>query len=221
MDTATIIGILAVLATLAISVTFHEFMHGYMAYKLGDNTAKYSGRLTLNPLAHVDPIGTVLLPVMLLIIGGPLFGAAKPVPFNPSNLRNGETGFMMVALVGPLTNLVLAALGGIVFQLVSLGPELMYSLAIFILLNIGLFVFNLIPFPPLDGSRVLYVLAPEGVRRVMQQIESGGLISIALLIFVLFPLGLGQVLTRAISVLSNWLAGTDLFEFMFQMQGLI
>lgn len=218
MDTATLIGIGAILGTLAISVSLHEFMHGYMAYKLGDNTAKYSGRLTLNPLAHVDPFGTVLLPLILFIIGGPLFGAAKPVPFNPSNLRNGETGFAMVALVGPLTNLGLAIIGGIFYQLVPLGEVATYVLAVFILLNIGLFVFNMIPVPPLDGSRVLYVLAPEGVRRFMQTLESGGLFTIAILVFVLFPLGLGVALGQAISILSNWVAGTDLQLLLSQLQ---
>lgn len=207
-----IIGIVAVLGTLAISVTLHEFMHGYVAYKLGDNTAKYSGRLTLNPIAHVDPFATVLLPIILLIIGGPLFGAAKPVPFNPSNLRNGETGFAMVSLAGPLTNLVLAALGGLMFRLLPLGGEALYVLTVFIVLNLGLFVFNMIPFPPLDGSRVLYVLAPESVRRVMQNIESMGLLGIGILVIAIFYLGLGVVIGNAVSILSEWLAGTDLLQ---------
>lgn len=206
-DTFTIIII--VLATLAVSVTLHEYMHGYVAYKLGDNTAKFSGRLTLNPLAHVDPFATVLLPIILAVIGLPPFGAAKPVPFNPSNLRNGETGLMMVSIAGPLTNLVLAAIGGILFQVL---PASFFSLAIlplFIVLNLAFFVFNMIPFPPLDGSRVLYVLAPESIRRFMHSIERMGLVGIGLFIFIGFPI-IGPFLSEAIGILTQWLAGENL-----------
>jgi Zn-dependent protease len=221
MGSATIIGLIAIFGTLAISATLHEFMHGYVAHRLGDNTAKYSGRLTLNPLAHVDPFATVLLPIILFIIGAPLFAAAKPVPFNPSNFRNGETGLAMVSLAGPLTNLVLAIIGGIVFQALSLGIAVTYILAVFILLNIGLFVFNMIPFPPLDGSRLLYVLSPESVRRFMQTIESGGIFSIGILILILFPLGLGSLLGEAITVVSQWITGTDLPRVLVQLQQLL
>lgn len=204
-----IIGVVVILASLAISVTLHEFMHGYVAYQLGDNTAKHSGRLTLNPLAHVDPFATVLLPIILFIIGAPLFGAAKPVPFNPSHLRNGETGLAMVSLAGPLTNLVLAAVAGFIFQLLPLGSFMFEVFAIFIVLNLGLFVFNMIPFPPLDGSRVLYVLAPDGVRRFMQMIEGMGLLGIGMFIIFGFPL-IGPFIGRAVAVLSEWLAGVNL-----------
>lgn len=204
--------IVIVIATLAVSVTLHEYMHGFVAYKLGDNTAKFSGRLTLNPIAHIDPFATVLLPVMLALLSLPPFGAAKPVPFNPSNLRNGETGLVMVALAGPLTNLVLAAVGGFLFQVLPVSFFTSQILPLFIILNLAFFVFNMIPFPPLDGSRLLYVLSPEPVRRFMQSIEQAGLIGIALFIFIgyrfLFPL-----LSQAISVLSRWLTGVDLLLY--------
>lgn len=205
-----IFGLIVILAALAVSVTIHEYMHGYMAYKLGDNTAKHSGRLTLNPLAHVDPITTVALPVILYIIGVPPFGAAKPVPFNPSNFRNGETGLAMVAAIGPFSNLVLAAIAGTVLQLFFSPGALGFDiLALFIILNLAFFVFNMIPFPPLDGSRLLYVLAPEGVRRFMQTIESGGIFAIGLFIFIAFPF-LSPLMSEAIGILSQWLAGTNL-----------
>ena len=209
-----ILIIITVLVTLAISVTLHEYMHGYVAYKLGDNTAKYSGRLTLNPLAHIDPVTTVLLPIILALLTLPPFGAAKPVPFNPSNLRNGETGLLMVSLAGPFTNLVLAALGGFLFQV--LPPGSFFTLNIlpwFIVLNLAFFVFNMIPFPPLDGSRLLYVLSPDPVRRFMQSIEQMGIFGIGIFIIIgynfLFPF-----LGAAIAVLSRWLTGVDILLYL-------
>ncbi len=207
-----VFGIVVILATLAVSVTLHEFMHGYIAYQLGDNTAKHSGRLTLNPLSHVDPFLTVALPLILAVLGAPPFGAAKPVPFNPSNFRNGETGLAMVALAGPLTNLVLAAIAGAIFQILGLNPlvgSLAGVLQLFIVVNLAFFVFNMIPFPPLDGSRVLYVLAPEPVRRVMQTIESTGLLGVGIFIFVGFPL-ISPLLGNAIAILSEWLTGVNI-----------
>lgn len=202
-----------VLATLAVSVTLHEYMHGYVAYRLGDNTAKFSGRLTLNPLSHVDPFATVILPIMLALLSLPPFGAAKPVPFNPSNLRNGETGLVMVSLAGPFTNLVLAAIGGFLFQVLPVSFFTVNVLPLFIVLNLAFFVFNMIPFPPLDGSRVLYVLSPEPVRRFMQRIEQMGLVGIGLFIIIgyrfLFP-----ILGAAIAVLSRWLTGVDLLLYL-------
>lgn len=201
----SIFAILILIAVLAISITFHEFMHGYVAYKLGDDTAKHSGRLTLNPLAHIDPFLTVLLPLMLALSGLPPFGAAKPVPFNPSRLRNGETGMVMVALAGPLTNLALAAIVGFITQVVVLPPALFAIAGYFVIINLAFFVFNMIPFPPLDGSRVLYVLAPEPVRQVMRTIEASGLIGVGLFILATFTF-LSPLLTRAIQILLLWLA---------------
>lgn len=208
-----ILIIIVVLATLAISVTLHEYMHGYVAYKLGDNTAKFSGRLTLNPLAHIDPFATVLLPVVLALAGLPPFGAAKPVPFNPSNLRNGETGLLMVSLAGPFTNLVLAALGGFLFQVLPVSFFTLNILPWFIVLNLAFFVFNMIPFPPLDGSRLLYVLSPEPVRRFMQRIEQMGIFGIGIFIVLgynfFFPF-----LGAAIAILARWLTGENILIYL-------
>lgn len=181
------VGIIFIIAILAVSITAHEFMHAFISYKLGDNTAKYSGRLSLNPLAHIDPFGTVLLPILLFLAGLPVFGAAKPVPFNPYRLRYGDTGAAMVAVAGPLTNLVLAVVVALWLRVVTPVGIGLEFLQLFVLVNIGFFVFNLIPFPPLDGSRVLYAFAPEGLRRVMGQIESFGLVGIGIFIFLLFP----------------------------------
>ncbi len=206
----TILVVFIIIAILAISITFHEFMHGYIAYKLGDDTAKFSGRLTLNPIKHIDPFLTVLMPIMLYFIGAPPFGAAKPVPFNPSRLRNGETGMVMVALVGPLTNLVLALLAGAILRLVA-WPVLIFDiLMLFILVNLAFFIFNLIPFPPLDGSRALYVLAPEPVRRVMSNIEGTGLIGVAIFILVAYRF-IAPVIANAIDILMQIITGFSLF----------
>lgn len=197
--------IAVIIVVLAVSITFHEFMHGYVAFRLGDDTAKLSGRLTLNPLKHIDPFLTVLMPVILFLIGAPPFGAAKPVPFNPSRFRNGETGLAMVALAGPLTNLVLAAVAGFITQLVDLPMIAMEITSLFIVVNLAFFVFNMIPFPPLDGSRLLYVLAPDSVRRFMGTIENTGLLGVALFIMVGFPF-ISPILGAAIELLLQWLA---------------
>jgi Zn-dependent protease len=170
--------------TLMIAFTFHEFAHAYVAYKFGDKTAQKQGRLTLNPLKHLDPIGTILI-----FIAG--FGWARPVPVNRFFFKKPRLAGILVSVAGPLSNLFLASLGFLVaFGLNRLGviaPDSFYDfLEIFIRLNIVLFIFNLLPFPPLDGYRIIEDLAPTNVRAKMTQYEQyGGLI---FLILVFTPL---------------------------------
>lgn len=171
-------------------MTLHEVMHGFVAYLLGDDTAKHQGRLTLNPIKHIDPFMTILLPVLLAISGGPIFGGAKPVPFNPTRLRYEEWGVALVSLAGPLTNLVIAFLSFGVAML--LGDSLVAAdsslgiigtiLLLSVQVNIGFFAFNMLPLPPLDGSRVLYALAPDFIRRGMEEIERFGIIVVFIII---------------------------------------
>ncbi|OYX41588.1 zinc metalloprotease ywhC [Candidatus Saccharibacteria bacterium 32-49-12] len=202
--------ILIVLGTVLISMTLHEAMHAFVGYWLGDDTAKLQGRLTLNPIKHIDPFLTVLLPLTLAAIGAPIFGGAKPVPFNPDRVRGGDWGAALVALGGPLTNLVLAFVGYGVWVLLGspLGSLLSIVLMTFVLVNLGFFVFNMLPLPPLDGSRVIYALAPEFVRTFMRFMESYGLIFIfAIVLLASQPLGL--FISGAIDYI---LAG---FQFIF------
>ncbi len=179
MDGAVIQNIAIALGVILFSMTLHEAMHGFIAYWLGDDTAKLQGRLTLNPIKHIDPFLTILLPVMLALIpGAPIFGGAKPVPFNPDRVRYDEWGAALVALAGPLTNFVLAF---IFFGVYALAQPDSGTLAAQILMtavsvNLGFFIFNMIPVPPLDGSRVIYALAPDFVRRGMELIEQYGLL---------------------------------------------
>jgi Zn-dependent protease len=201
-------GYLAIiLVSILISMTLHEAMHAFAGYWLGDDTAKLQGRLTLNPIAHIDPFTTVLLPLMLAAIGAPPFGAAKPVPFNPSRLRFGEYGAALVGLAGPLTNLVLAIIAGLIIRLfrVELG-DLAEFVAIFMLVNISFFVFNMIPFPPLDGSRVLYAVAPDGVRSLMERIEMMGFMAIIFFMIIFYAL-LADPFRRIIEFLVTVIAG--------------
>ena len=139
----------------------HEFAHGYMAYKLGDNTAKYQGRLTINPFAHLDLWGTI----MMLTIG---FGWAKPVPINPNNFKNRKLGMALTALAGPVSNLIMAYVAMIVYKLIyfhapysDIMVNLFYMFGYIVSLNVGLAVFNLLPIPPLDGSRVFSIFLKE------------------------------------------------------------
>lgn len=183
-------NIVVVLGSILISITLHEAMHAYVSHWLGDDTAFHEGRLTLNPLAHIDLFATILLPLILVAIGAPPFGAAKPVPFNPYRIKGGEWGAALVGVAGPLTNLALAVLGGLLVRFLgsSVDPIILTILDVFVGVNVAFFLFNMIPFPPLDGSRVLYAIAPDGIRTLMRGIEGMGLIGIVLFMFLLFPL---------------------------------
>ncbi len=172
-----------------IALTVHEFAHGFVAYKKGDPTAKFSGRLTLNPLAHIDPIGTFLLPLFLIISGSPVvFGWAKPVPINTWLLRNPKKDIVQIALAGPLANFLFAVLLGILYRILSFIPFFKIILPELIFLNLLLCVFNLIPIPPLDGSRILSGLLPYPWSLKYSMIEPYGFIIIIILLF----LGIGD-----------------------------
>ena len=175
------------LMAIVIAISLHEMMHAFTSNVLGDDTAHSHGRVTLNPLAHIDPFMTIILPLMLLMLGAPPIGAARPVPFNPSRLKFGEYGMAMVAFAGPLTNLLLALVGGVCLQWFSAGVPGDF-LRIFIVVNTGFFVFNMLPIPPLDGSRVLYTFAPDWLRSIMDTIERFGLLVILVILIFLLPL---------------------------------
>ena len=207
-----------IFAIILLSMTIHEAMHAFMGYFLGDNTAKIEGRLTLNPLRHIDPFMTILLPLTMALLGGPVFGGAKPVPFNPNRVRYGEWGAAMVALAGPLTNLFIAFLAfgiGALIGVVSNGGLVASSflgsvIAMTVSVNLGFFVFNMLPVPPLDGSRLLYALAPESARRLMEQIEQYGTLVVFLLV-VLFSSAIGRVMSACISAM------LDVFMVIFSV----
>jgi Zn-dependent protease len=178
--------IILVIIIILLSMTLHEAMHAFMGYWLGDDTAKLQGRLTLNPIKHIDPFLTILLPVMLAIIQAPIFGGAKPVPFNPERVRYGEWGAALVALAGPLTNFFIAFVAFGIYAVIGAEQSGVWSqvLLTVVMVNLGFFVFNILPIPPLDGSRVLYALAPEFVRRGMEWIERFGVMFVFLLVLL-------------------------------------
>ena len=188
-----------VLVVILISMTLHEAMHAFMSYWLGDDTAKSQGRLTLNPIKHIDPFLTILLPLILAISGGPIFGGAKPVPFNPHRVKYGEWGAALVALAGPLTNFFIAFILFGAMVLLNINPisGAVSVIMLAVSVNLGFFVFNMIPIPPLDGSRVLYALAPDFVRRGMEAVEQYG-IFLVFLIVVLASTVIGKVMSVGI-----------------------
>lgn len=194
ITTDLIVKLLVVLGVILVSMILHELAHGLVAYWLGDDTAKEDGRLTLNPIKHLDPFLSIILPLLLCVIGGPIFGGAKPVPIDSRKLKFGEWGMAIVAVAGPLTNFLLALIG----FLIGVGTGVLLAdsgtvfvsddiwgliFAQFVMVNLGFGIFNLLPIPPLDGSRVLYAIAPDGVRGIFEVLERYGLIIVLLLIW--------------------------------------
>lgn len=209
----TIIG----LVILIFSAAVHEFSHGLAAWRLGDPTAKDAGRLTLNPLAHIDPIGSILMPI-LGMFSGIMFAWAKPVPYNPYNLRDQKFGDLKVALAGPFSNLTIALAAGVLSRLIPISTQLKQALiftdknivlnlthgsffaAVYLMLtlvifyNLILFVFNLIPIPPLDGSKIIYTLLPHHLKYKWAAYESKFIIVLFILImfgffsFIQYPI---------------------------------
>ncbi len=199
-----LLGIIT-LAILIFSAIFHEIAHGFVADRFGDPTARLAGRLTLNPRKHIDPIMSILLPLLLILSGSPvIFGAAKPVPIDPFNLKEGQKDIALVSLAGPLTNVGLAVAGALVFRIFfpefslfqivysypsigTLSDFLAYFTAFVVHLNLLLAIFNLIPIPPLDGSKVFALLLPKELAFLYLSLSSVGMFIIFFLL--LFPIG--------------------------------
>ena len=181
--------IIIVLAIILASVILHELAHGVVAYFLGDHTARDAGRLTLNPLKHIDPIMSILVPVVLYLLKAPVFGGAKPVPINSRNLKWHEWGLALVAIAGPLTNFLIAFITFLIAYFsgglyISSGELTHFVFTEIIFINLGFMLFNLIPIPPLDGSRILYAIAPDFIRNFMARMEQYGFIIVYFLIFL-------------------------------------
>lgn len=207
MGLTNILELLILLVVILFSTVLHELAHGWTAYWLGDKTAKENGRLSLNPIKHIDPYMSIVIPVLLYIMGGPIFGGAKPVPVDRRNLKGGALGMALVAFAGPLTNFILGFLmlffakifgvieisGGMVYY--AVGNEFLANIIISaVLAELGLALFNILPIPPLDGSRILYALAPDGVRRVLDGLERYGMV----FVFIFVMLG-GSLLSKYMS----------------------
>lgn len=196
------------------SIILHELAHGVVAYWLGDHTAKDAGRLSLNPIKHIDPVMSIIVPVVLYIIGAPVFGGAKPVPIDTRNIKGKEWGMALVALAGPFTNLLIAFIAFVIGHFTGLLYGVSGNLSEFIftelvIVNLGFTIFNILPIPPLDGSRLLYAIAPDSVRSFLAVFEQFGVIVIYVLILVF-----GQLF-------SNIMAGgvNGLLEFFFWIVG--
>jgi Zn-dependent protease len=194
------------------SVIIHEYMHGWMADRLGDPTAKYAGRLTLNPIAHIDLFGSIILPLILIFTGGFFFGYAKPVPYNPYNLRDQKYGPAKVAAAGPMANLITAIFFGILLRISIYSPGYFSNIPLFyelistiVYINLLLMIFNLLPIPPLDGSKVISPFLPYSVQAKLAALESYGIILVLLFVMLFFPL-----LIPVVSFIFKLLTGTSL-----------
>lgn len=196
--------LLYAIPALVIAISLHEMMHSVVGFWLGDTTAMEHGRISINPLRHIDPLTTIGLPLVLVLLGLPPFAAAKPVPINMYRLKYEEFGMALVGLAGPLTNLLLAIFFAVLIKLFDPSGWLMSFLLMNVAMNTGLFIFNMIPFPPLDGSRVLYAVAPETLQKLMMQIERMGFSAIIIFMFVGFPL-IRPVIENAQTLILNLL----------------
>lgn len=182
-----VLEIVIIFAIVLGSVILHEIMHGVVAFWLGDTTAKDMGRLTLNPIKHIDPIMSLAVPMILYLIGAPVFGGAKPVPIDSRNIKWGEWGMALTALAGPVTNFLLAFVAFLIGHFSGLIYDGGWGGFVFgeiVIINLGFMLFNLIPIPPLDGSRVLYAIVPDKIREFMLLLERNGTIIIYMLILI-------------------------------------
>lgn len=201
-------------AIIMLSITFHEACHALMAFRLGDPTPKYLGRLTLNPIAHMDPLGTIM--ILMTMLGGIGIGWGKPVQVNPYNLRNGpKNGMAMVSVVGPLSNLTLAAAAAIPLRLQGVtDPSISGILYYVVILNIGLAVFNMIPLPPLDGFKVLQGILPNRQAYALSTLENYGPAFLLMIIFVGPFIGINilrYIMRPAMGILSWIILGRPMF----------
>ena len=194
LDANVISSFAVFIVLLLVSVTLHEMMHAFVAYRLGDDLAHSRGRISLNPLQHIDPILTIALPAVMVLFGQPPILAAKPVPINRNRISGDELGLAAVGVAGPITNLLLATVAAVVLNVLSPVGLLQDILVLFVRLNISLFAFNMLPIPPLDGSRLLYAVAPPSVQRFMEQIEQMGIFFSLMILYVLLQF-LSPILT--------------------------
>jgi len=181
------------LIVLVFSAILHEVAHGYVADRLGDPTARLLGRLTLNPIKHIDPYLSIILPALLILSGSPIiFGGAKPVPVDPFNLREGRKDMAIVSLAGPITNILLSVIAAVLLKFMPLDTSTIISLVRFFLMtvvnyNLLLAIFNLLPIPPLDGSKIFSLILPDKEARIYLSLESVGML--ILFFLLLFPVG--------------------------------
>lgn len=205
--------IIILLVVLLFSMSIHEMMHGFAADWLGDDTARLQGRLTINPLAHIDPFLTVAVPLLLLLSHAPPFGAAKPVQVNFNRLKYGDYGGAIVGVVGPLTNLFIALVASLIFNHFNLlyGSLAYQVIGMTVLINLAFFLFNIIPWPPLDGSRLLYAFAPEPLQDVMRNIERSGLFSLVIFFLIFYMVLSGPFSSMISNLMANLAPGFTTF----------